>query len=110
MGWYKYKNSFLHVILIFNHANIIFLDKKLLLKNHKIQKILLITIKVNIINKKNFANIIINKNIEIFIVYMVFFTLITMYQVSKVLINLLLVEKVIILHKYLNYFDIFFKS
>lgn len=56
---------------------------------------------------------VLNKNVKVFIVYIIFLNLgskILIHQVYKVQINLLIVKKVIILAKYLDYINIFSKK
>lgn len=64
-------------------------------------------------NKKRFVKIGLNKNIEIFVVYMVFYNLrskMLMYSNRKALITFLLTEKVTILVKYSDFFNIFLEK
>ena len=60
-------------LLFFSNHNIIFIGCRFIQRFYTIVKALLISWQVKIINRKKFAKIILDKNIEIFIVYIDFF-------------------------------------
>ena len=67
---------------------------------------------MKIINKKKFAKTTLDKNVKVFIIYIISFNLSLMliYIAQKTQIILLITKKIKILIKYLNYLDIFYNA
>lgn len=74
-------------------------------------EILPITKQIGLINGKNFVKIALNKNIKIFVIYILSFglSLILIYLAKKAQIVLLLTKKIIILNIYFDFINIFLK-
>ena len=71
------------------------------------------TEKVELINKKEFVKVAFNENIRAFVVHVSFLSLrskMTIYLARKVRIVLLLVKKVIVSAKYLDFADVFLEE
>lgn len=98
--------------MVFSNANISFSEQRLIWRFYIIGKILPITKQIKIIDKKEFAITVLDKNVEVFVMYITFFSLekltITIHLTRKVQIILLLTEKVMIFNKYSDFFNIFF--
>lgn len=77
-------------------------------------KSLPITKQVEIINKKEFAKVVLNKNIKVFVMHVTFLSfnkiMIIIYLTKKAQIALLLTKEVKILAKYLDFFNVFSKK
>ena len=74
---------------------------------------LLTTQRVELMDKKEFVNIMLNEYIKVFMVHMSFLSLrskITIYTAWKITITLLLVEKSIILAEYADFVNVFLKE
>ena len=104
-------------ILFFFHIirNIIFINQKLIYIFYTIAKALLITKYIKVTNKKKFVRVNLNKNIKLFIIYIVFLNLefkIMIYLIQNDSIIFLNIEKILksILTKNLNFINIFFKK
>lgn len=85
--------------LIFSNANIQFIEKKLIWRSYIAAKALLTTKRVELIDRKDFATIILDENKEIFILYIA--TLLaapkmTIYLFQIAQIALLLAEKALV--------------
>lgn len=96
--------------LIFSNVNIQFIKKKLIWKFYTIIKAMLIIKQVKFINKKEFAKVVLDEKVKIFVIYVIFLLTMTIYLIRKIQIALLLIEKVIILKKYSDFSKVFFKK
>lgn len=98
------------LFLTFSDTNIWFAEKKLTWKSYKTTKALLITRKVELINKKEFAIAAIYKNSKIFVIYIAsIIKTMLIHLFKKTQIVVLKVNKALIkvLAKYLDYVDVF---
>lgn len=97
------------IFLTLNDVNIQFVEKKFTWRSYIIVKALPTIKQVEIIDKKAFAKIILDKTVEIFVVYIISFnlSLISIYLAQKAQIALLIAKKVKISAKYLNLSNIF---
>lgn len=64
---------------------------------------------IKIIDRKKLTRVELNKYSDMFLVYIVFFSILLIYLILKTQINLLLTEKVIIIAKYFDFIDMFLK-
>ena len=98
--------------LILNNVNILFIKRKFTWKSYTIAKALPTTKQVEIINKKTFTKMALDKNIEAFVVYITSFSLnlILIYLAWEVYIVLLIIKKVKILIKYLDFLNVFLEK
>ena len=78
----------------FSNRNIQFAWKKLTWLLYTIAKALLITKWVKIINKKEFTKAMLDKNVENFVIYITFLSMIVIYLATKTQITLLVTKKV----------------
>ena len=82
------------LFLNFSNTNVQFAGKKLTWKTYTTKKALLTTCRVKLIDQKEFAKVILNENIEAFIVYVSFQkSRMTIHPARKAQITLLLVKK-----------------
>ena len=88
------------LFLFLNNINIVFVDYKSIQKSYITTKALLTTQQVEIINRKKFAKVVLDKSVKIFIVYITFFTLKSIHLAYKVQIDSLFFKKVTVLAKY----------
>lgn len=81
--------------MIFNNANIQFIEKELTQTSYTTTKTLPIIKNVKLIAKKKFAKTALDKNIEAFIIYILSLNLgsILIYPAKKIQITLLLIKK-----------------
>lgn len=99
------------LFLSLNNAGIYFIEKKFIWKSYIIQEILSINQRVKLIDKKEFVKVVLNKNIEYFAIYMVFFSFkILIYLTQNAQIALLITENVIIPIEYTNFVWLFLKK
>ena len=93
----------------FNNTNIQFAWKKLISRFYTAIKALSTTKQVEIIDKKKFAKTALDKNVEPFIIHVIFFSinLMPMHLAQKAQTALLLTKKIKILTKYLDFLDVF---
>ena len=94
-----------------NNANIQFADKNLIWRTYRTKEALPTTRRIKLINKKKFAEKVLNENVKAFIVHVASLSLkMTIYPARKAWITLLLVEKVTVLEEYLDFADVFSKK
>lgn len=95
--------------LTVNNVYILCLEQNLTWKFYITAKILSIIKHIKLINIKKFNKIAINKNIKIFVIYItsLSLSLILIYWAKKAKISLLIIEKIKIFNKYLNFINIF---
>lgn len=95
--------------LTVNNVYILCLEQNLTWKFYTTAKILSIIKHIKLINTKKFNKIAINKNIKTFVVYItsLSLSLILIYWVKKAKISLLIIEKIKIFNKYLDFINIF---
>ena len=86
--------------------------KKVVYRFYIIAKALPTTKRIKFINKKKFAQVVLDKNFEIFIIHIAFFNLalISVYLDKKIQIASLLIEEVKILDKYSDFVNVFLKE
>ena len=96
------------LLLIFNHVDIYFADKKLFEKSYTTEKTLSISYKVEFINKKKLAQVILDEKIKAFILHVALLTLIIIiFLACKTKILLRIIEKVIDIVKYADFLTSF---
>ena len=96
-----------------NNTNVQFNKRELTWRSYTNTKALFITPKIELINKAESAKVILDKNIEDFVVHVSFLSLkfkIIINSARKVQIALLLAKKVTVTTKYLDSADIFLKK
>lgn len=99
--------------LNFSNVNIKFFEKKLLWKSYTIAKTLLITKKLKLINMKKFVKTALNKNSEIFVIYVATLeaplSRITIYPLQNTQIATLKQDNasIQVIIKYSNFLNIF---
>lgn len=101
------------LFLTFNNVNGLFAKQKFTQKLYIPAKILLISKPIQIINQKEFITVVLDPGKEAFIVYIVSFSLSSKIQIHpawKTQITLLLIKKVTIAAKYLDFIDLFLKK
>ena len=99
------------LLLTFSNADIKFAEKNLTWKFHTTKKALPTTWKVVLINKKKFAKVALDKNIEVFIVYIALFILkMTIYLACKAQMTLFISKEVTVLVEYTDFANIFSKT
>ena len=99
--------------LILNNTNVQFNKRELTWKSYTTAEALLTTQRVELIDKKEFAKVTLDKNIETFMVYVNFLSQglrMTIHLAKKVQIFLLIVKKISILAKYLDFANVFLEK
>ena len=99
--------------LTLSNADIQFSEKELTWRSYIAKKALPTTQRVELINKKEFAKVALNENIEAFMVHVSFLNLglkMTIYSDWEAHIALLLAEKITVSAEYLDFADIFSKK
>ena len=71
------------LFLIFSNINIQFAEKKSTWRSYTIAKVLPTTKRVELIDKKKFAKVVLDENSETFVAYMTFIALISVYPDRK---------------------------
>ena len=88
-----------------------FAEKKLIWKTYTTKEALLITRQVEIIDQKEFARVVLNKNIEVFVVHVSSLgSKITIHLAKEAQLALLLAKKVTVLAKYLDFANVFLEE
>ena len=93
--------------LTFNNANIKFAQKELIWRFYTAAEALSITKRVKIINKKEFAKVALDENIEVFVVHVTSLLTIAIHPAKEAQITLLVAKEVKILTKYSDFSDVF---
>lgn len=99
--------------LTFSNASMQFVKRKLIWRLYILNKTLLTTKRVQIIDQKEFAAAILDPSKKSFIVYIVFLSLgskISIHPTQKAQIAFLLAEKIIVSDKYLDFANVFSKK
>lgn len=100
------------VFLFFQNAKIQFGRKQLNQKSYIVAEALFTTTQIESIKKKEFAKAILEKNVEVFVVYVssFCFSLTSIHLTRKLSISLLFIKKIMIPIKYSNFSNVFFKK
>ena len=93
--------------LTFSNIDIYFAKEELIRRFYTIKKATLTTNQVGFVNKKEFAKAALDENVKVFIIYMSFFNLKSIYPDKKARIAFLFTEKVIIPNKYSDFDNVF---
>ena len=99
--------------LTLSNADIQFVERELICRFYTAKNALLTTQRVELINKKKFAKVALNKNIEAFVVHVSSLSLgskMTIHLAWKAQIALLLAREVTVLAEYLDFANIFSKE
>lgn len=100
--------------LTFSNVNIQFAIKKLIQRSYITTEALPTTKRVKIIDKKKFAKIVLNENVEVFVVHLTFFSFnkltIIIHLARKAQIALLFTKKIKISNNYLDFSNVFLKK
>ena len=97
----------------FCNANIRFAEKELIWRCYTIKEVLLTTQRIELIDKKEFAKVVLDKNIKAFVVHVSVLSLgskMTIHSAWKAQIALLLAKKVTVPVKYADFSDVFLKK
>lgn len=94
--------------LILSNANILFAKQKLIWRLHILAKTLGMTKRMEIINQKKCLATALNLSKEVFVIHMTYLgSKISIYLACETQIALLVVKKITILVKYLDYLNVF---
>lgn len=94
-------------LLTFSNADIQFVQKKLIWRSYTAAKALTTTKQAEFINKKEFVKAVLDKNVEVVVMYVTFLLIMAIRVAKKAQIALLFTEKVKITAKYSDFLDIF---
>ena len=99
------------LFLSFNNANIQFVEKELIWRSNITAEALPTTKKVELIDKNYFANVVLDENIEAFVMHIKSLRLkIMIHSITKVHIALLLAKKVSVLVDYSDFANVFLEK
>ena len=99
------------LFLILSNADIQFAKEELTWRFYTTKKTLPTTRWVKLINKKEFAKVILDENVKAFVVYMASFTLkMLIYPARKTQIALFMAKRVTVTAEYLNFANVFSKD
>ena len=99
------------LFLIFSNTDVQFIENKLTGRSYTIVKALLITKRVELITKKKFAKVALDKNSETFVVHVASLNLVPrIYPDREAQIASLLIEEVKILNKYADFANVFLEE
>lgn len=99
------------LFISFNNRNIKFSKKKLISKIYNINKALLNTKRVQLIDCKAIVSTSLNPANKVFVIYIVYLkAIMSIYPAWETQISLLLIEKVTVLEIYLDFTNVFSKK
>ena len=93
------------------NADIQFVEKELTWRSYTTKDALPTTCRIELINKKEFAKVLLDENVEAFVMHIALLTLkMTIHLAQKAEIALLLAEKVTVPAEYTDFVDVFLKE